>query len=71
MSHAFQRASILVLLACWAVAAQELIPADGSTWKPFAPRAQNAPQADAIPSSSAQGYRLKLTSGGKRFAYGG
>ena len=52
-----------------AAVGDELIPRDGSCWKPFAPRAANAPAAD-LQKGSGQ-YTLTLVSGGKSHAYGG
>ncbi len=49
---------------------QELIPADVSRWRAFAPRPENAPASAAI-ATRVGGYVLKLAGGGKRFVYGG
>lgn len=63
--------ALAFLLAAGTSAAQELIPADASGWKPFAPRTQTAPRTEAVPSPAPNGYQLKLASGGKRYVYGG
>jgi predicted amidohydrolase len=47
----------------------ELIPADGSCWKQFAPRASNAPSSELRKQHA--GYTLTLASNGRRYAYGG
>jgi predicted amidohydrolase len=47
----------------------ELIPADGSCWKTFAPREMNAPAGELRKHDSS--YALTLASSGKRYAYGG
>ncbi len=47
----------------------ELIPADGSCWRQFAPRASNAAAGELRKQET--GYTLTLASGGKRYGYGG
>jgi predicted amidohydrolase len=47
----------------------ELIPVDGSCWKPFAPRTSNAPAGELRKQD--HGYTLTLASGGKQYGYGG
>ena len=73
----FLRIPIVVLLAAAAIPVTaggrasegELIPADGSCWKSFAPRAENAPAGELLKQED--GYALTLSSGGKRYVYGG
>jgi predicted amidohydrolase len=69
---------ILLLTAVTAAAASpadaraandELIPNDGSCWKPFAPRPSNAPAGELRKQDT--GYALTLASGGRRYGYGG
>ena len=48
---------------------EELIPVDGSCWKPFAPRSQNAPAGEVRTQTT--GYVLTSDSGGRRNVYGG
>jgi predicted amidohydrolase len=67
----FLFAAIATLLAPQLLLASdaELIPSDGSCWKPFSPRAANAPAGELRKQPG--GYTLTLASGGKRYAYGG
>lgn len=62
-------AAAAVVSAHDATASDELIPADGSCWTQFAPRASNAPAGQLRKKDA--GYTLTLTSGGKRYGYGG
>lgn len=62
-------AATIVAAASSFASAGELVPSDGSCWKPFAPRAQNAPSGDVRRHDG--GYTLTSASGGKRHAYGG
>jgi predicted amidohydrolase len=63
-------AAATFMLAAAAVASgEELIPADGSCWKPFAPRSQNAPAGEVRKQPS--GYSLTSSASGKRNVYGG
>ena len=62
-------AAAVLTLPTVARAEDELIPADGSCWKPFAPRQENAPSGEVVKASS--GYGLTLSSGGKKYVYGG
>ena len=62
-------AATAVLSAHDATASDELIPADGTCWTRFAPRASNAPSGELRKQDT--GYTLTLTSGGKRYGYGG
>lgn len=82
--HRWKRMAALILLAASAATAQhrspagagfgraeaeELIPVDYSAWKPFAPRAQNAPASEAVAYQN--GYELRLAGDGKPYVYGG
>jgi predicted amidohydrolase len=72
-SHVFG-ATLLVTAAALvapqrAASSEELIPADGSCWKPFAPRTDNGPAGELRKQDG--GYILTLSSGGKRHPYGG
>jgi len=58
------------LVAPASVSAEDLIAADGSCWKPFAPREGNGP-AGEMRTQKDGGYTLTLSSGGKRHPYGG
>jgi predicted amidohydrolase len=70
MSRFIQLAAFATFVAAAAGAsAEELIPADGSCWKPFAPRTQNAPVGELRKGDD--GYVLTSASGGKRHVYGG
>jgi predicted amidohydrolase len=62
-------AATLVAAASSVASAEELVPADGTCWKPFAPRAQNAPRGDVRRHEG--GYTLTSVSAGKRHVYGG
>lgn len=62
-------AATLMLAGAVVASGEELIPADGSCWKPFAPRAQNAPAGEVRKQQS--GYSLTSSAGGKRNVYGG
>ena len=62
-------AATLVAAASSLASAEELIPADGSCWKLFAPRSQNAPTGEV--RASDRGYILTAASGGKPHVYGG
>jgi predicted amidohydrolase len=62
-------ASAVFVAAQAAAADDELIPADGSCWKRFAPRADNAPAGALRKLGSA--YALTLATEGKSGAYGG
>jgi predicted amidohydrolase len=62
-------AATLILAAAAVASSDELIPADGSCWKPFAPRAQNAPAGEV--RTQPNGYVLTSDAGGKRNVYGG
>jgi predicted amidohydrolase len=61
--------SAVLVLSPRAASANELIPADGSCWKRFAPRAANAPSAEVVKQD--RRYTLTLVSGGKANVYGG
>jgi predicted amidohydrolase len=52
-----------------AVREADLIPADGSCWKRFAPRETNAPVGELLKGDGK--YSLTLSSGGKKYVYGG
>jgi predicted amidohydrolase len=70
MHRFIQRAAAVVFVTAAATAsAEELVPADGSCWKPFAPRAQNAPAGEL--RKAEDGYILTSASGGRRHVYGG
>jgi predicted amidohydrolase len=62
-------AAALTLAAATVASGDELIPADGSCWKPFAPRSQNAPGGEV--RTQPGGYVLTSASGGKQNVYGG
>lgn len=47
----------------------DLIPADGSCWKRFAPREANAPAGELLKGEG--NYSLTSSSGGKKYVYGG
>jgi predicted amidohydrolase len=61
--------AVLAAVPSIAAAEGELIPADGSCWKRFAPRADNAPTGELRKTDGA--YALTLASAGKSHAYGG
>jgi predicted amidohydrolase len=76
--NTFLRASGVLVLAVTALSIaaprtaaseDELVPRDGSCWKHFAPRANNAPSGERLEQGG--GYTLTLVSGGKSHAYGG
>jgi predicted amidohydrolase len=62
-------ATMLVVAAAAVASSEELIPADGSCWKPFAPRPENAPAGEV--RSQRDGYSLTSDAGGKPNVYGG
>ena len=62
-------AAALVAAASSFASAEELIAPDGSCWKRFAPREQNAPAGDV--RRHGDGYVVTSASGGKRHVYGG
>ena len=62
-------AGTLMLAAAAVASSEELIPADGSCWKPFAPRSQNAPAGEV--RTQPGGYVLTSDASGKRNVYGG
>ena len=62
-------AATLMLAAAAVASSEELIPADGSCWKPFAPRSQNAPAGEV--RTQPGGYVLTSDASGKRNVYGG
>ena len=62
-------AAAMVVAAAATASAEELVPADGSCWKPFAPRSQNAPAGELRNGDG--GYSLTSASGGKQHVYGG
>jgi predicted amidohydrolase len=74
MQRFFQASGAMLLAAtvlsiATRAAEVELIPADGSCWKRFAPRSQNAPAGEMRQTDG--GYALTLASGGRSYAYGG
>lgn len=70
MRRFIQGAAVATFVAAAAAAsAEELVPADGSCWKPFAPRSQNAPVGEL--RNGDEGYTLTSASGGKQHVYGG
>ena len=76
MHKVLRVAAALILLAGAVIVAapratieSELVPPDGSCWKRFAPRADNAPAGDLRKQNGT--YTLTLASGGKRHEYGG
>src|SRR5688572_17185255 len=69
MSKIFLALAAILTSSLAFASAPDLIPADGSCWKTFAPRPGNAPASEMI--KQRDGYRLTLASGGKAHAYGG
>lgn len=69
LSAALLLSAATLLATPRAASGQELIPTDGSCWKRFAPRAQNAPAGELRNQDGR--YALTLASGGKEHGYGG
>jgi predicted amidohydrolase len=72
MTRRFRRilvAATLMLAGAAVASGEELIPADGSCWKPFAPRSQNAPAGEVRKQPG--GYSLTSSASGKGNVYGG
>ena len=62
-------AAVTFVAAAAGASAEELVPADGSCWKPFAPRSQNAPVGEL--RKRGDGYILTSASSNKPHVYGG
>jgi predicted amidohydrolase len=69
LSRLVVAAGLLLTPVVAAASNNELIPTDGSCWKPFAPRTTNAPAGELRKHNTT--YTLTLASDGKRYAYGG